>query len=167
VDPRFKRCVDAIVKGDLGLILQLVQEQPNLVHARSSYAHRATLLNLVGANGVEHSRKRQSPANAPATAQALLDLGTDADSTCNAGNAGRAITLYLDVSSEHTAAAGVQADPVEVLCRGGAKPEGLDDESLPLVTAVTGGKRALPSDWCSVARVSTIWFWLPSATWRG
>jgi hypothetical protein len=139
VDPRFERCVDAIVEGDLDLILQLVQEQPNLVHARSSYAHRATLLNYVGANGVEHSRQWQSPANAPAIAQALIDLGADADSTCCAGNSGRATTLYLDVSSEHTAAAGVQADLVEILCRGGAKPDGLDDDSLPLVTAVTWG----------------------------
>jgi hypothetical protein len=140
VDPRFERCVDAIVEGDLALVQQLVEDDPRLVHARSPYAHRATLLNHVGANGVEHSRHWQSPANAPAIAQALIDSGADPDSTCNAGNGGRgATTLYLDVSSVHTAAAGVQAELVEVLCRGGAKPDGLDDDGLPLVTAITWG----------------------------
>jgi hypothetical protein len=43
------------------------------------------------------------------------------------------------VSSCHPANAGVQEALVEELCRGGAKPDGLEDDGLPLWTALTFG----------------------------
>ena len=45
--------------------------------------------------------------------------------------------MTLLVSSAHPAAAGVQAPLVEALCRGGAKPDGPDEDSMPLWTAIS------------------------------
>jgi hypothetical protein len=59
---------------------------------------------------------------------------------CDAYDGGSGQTpLCLLVSSCHLAEAGVQAGLVAGLCRGGADPNGLDDDGLPLWTAITFG----------------------------
>jgi ankyrin repeat protein len=97
-------------------------------------------VHYVAANGVEAHRQWQTPANAVALLRLLLDHGADPDATCDTYKGDSAQTpLCLLVSSAHPAAAGVQADLVTELCRGGADPNGRDDDGLPLWTAITFG----------------------------
>jgi hypothetical protein len=137
VDPMFEAAVDAVVDGELELLQRLLAERPALARVRSTYGHRATLLHYVAANGVEPTKQR-SPRNAPAIARALLDAGAEPDAEC-AAYGGACTTLDLLVSSCHPAESGVQADLVEVLCRAGAKVEGVADDASPLWTALTWG----------------------------
>jgi hypothetical protein len=135
---RFEAAVDAVVNGDLAALERYLREEPGLITARSAYGHRATLLHYIGANGVERAVQR-SPANAAAIARVLLAAGADPNATANFYGSTTATTLGLLVSSCFPAEAGVQADVVEVLCRGGAKPNGIADDGAPLWTAITGG----------------------------
>jgi hypothetical protein len=131
VDPRFEAACDAIVAGDAERLRQLVGREPSLVHARSRFAHHATLLQHVAANGIEVSRQWQSPANAAEIARILLDAGAEPDATCDCYGGGWS-TMDLLVTSGHPAGAGVQGDVVETLCRGGADPNGSRDDGSPL-----------------------------------
>ena len=47
--------------------------------------------------------------------------------------------MGLLLTSAHPAAAGVQADLVEALCKGGVKPGGPQNEGTPLWIAITAG----------------------------
>jgi ankyrin repeat protein len=138
VDRRFEAAADAVVSGDRAALETLVAADPTLVRARSAYGHRATLLHHVAANGVEAARQ-WSPPNAPDIAGVLLAAGADPDAGSNAYGGTCVTTLCLLVSSCHPADANVQADLVDVLCRGGARPDGLEDEGAPLWTAITSG----------------------------
>jgi ankyrin repeat protein len=140
VDPRFEAAVDAIVSGDLEALRALLDTYPMLVRARSPFGHHATLVHYIAANGVEMSRQWQSPRNAVQILRVLLEHGADPDAVCDTYNGGSAQTpLCLLVSSCHPAEAGVQAGLVGELCRGGANANGLDDDGLPLWTAITWG----------------------------
>jgi ankyrin repeat protein len=131
VDPSFEGACDAIVTGDLAALRALLKAQPSLVDARSPFPHHATLLQHVAANGIENHRQWQSPENAVEVAELLLEAGSEPDAPCDAYSGGwTAMTLL--VTSGHPAAAGVQADLVEVLCRHGAKPNGPEDDGAPL-----------------------------------
>ena len=55
VDPHFEAACDAIVLGDADALQELLDRDPSLARARSSFAHRATLLHHVAANGIEHT----------------------------------------------------------------------------------------------------------------
>src|SRR3982751_797969 len=57
----FEAAVDAIVGGDATRLARLLHEHPALVRARSTRAHRATLLHYVSANGVEDFRQKMPP----------------------------------------------------------------------------------------------------------
>lgn len=138
IDPSFEAAVDAIVLGDVDALEALLRAKPALARARSSYGHRATLLHYVAANGVEHTRQR-SPRNAPVVAKLLLDHGAEPDAQSDSYGGSCTTTLELLVSSCHPAEAGVQAELVDVLCRGGANPNGLEDDGAPLWTAITWG----------------------------
>jgi hypothetical protein len=48
----FEAAADAIVTGDVATIKRLLREHPDLIQARSTREHRATLLHYVSANGV-------------------------------------------------------------------------------------------------------------------
>jgi hypothetical protein len=136
IDADFEAAVDAVIHGELSDLQRLLNEAPYLVHARSSYPHHSTLLHHCSANGIEHTRQWQSPATAPDVARALLAAGADPDATCDVyGGGGSTTPLCLLVSSGPPAAAGVQDDLVEVLCKGGANPDGVDG-SRPLWTAI-------------------------------
>ena len=80
----------------------------------------------------------QSPDNAVQVLKLLLERGAEADATCEIYGPSQT-TLCLLVSSSVPAEAGVQAPLVETLCQAGANPNGLDDDGLPLWTAIWFG----------------------------
>jgi ankyrin repeat protein len=97
----------------------------------------------VAANGIEVERQLQSPPNATDIARLLLERGSEPDASCETYGGGRSqTTLCLLVSSAGPAVAGVQAALVEELVRGGALVDGVDDDGLPMLTAITFGYTA-------------------------
>jgi hypothetical protein len=140
VDPHFEAACDAIVFGDADALQELLERDPSLARARSSYAHRATLLHHVAANGIEQHRQwqSQSPSNAVELAQILLAAGADPNALCRSyGDSDDTMGLLL--TSAHPAVAGVQADLVEALCQAGVQPGGPANEGTPLWIAITAG----------------------------
>ena len=138
VDPLFEAAADAIVAGEPDVLAGLINRAPEIVFARSPFGHHATLLQHVAANGIEASRQWQSPSNAVEIARMLLRAGADPNATCDVYG-GQSTALTLLVTSDHPAAAGVQADLVEVICRAGASPNGLGDDGRPLWEAIRSG----------------------------
>ena len=140
VDTRFEAAADAIQWGELAVLHDLLGAHPSLVRMRSPFPHHSTLLHHVAANGIEVERQLESPPNAPAIMLLLLERGAEPDALCDTYGGGRAqTTLVLLVSSCVPAAAGVQSALVEVLVGGGAEVNGLDDDGIPLWTAVSFG----------------------------
>jgi ankyrin repeat protein len=140
VDTRFEAAADAVHAGDLDTLRRLLDARLALVAMRSPFPHRQTLLHHVAANGIEGGRQSPSPANAVDVLRLLLERGADPDAICDSyGGGNGATTLCLLVSSVHPAVAGVQGALVEELCRGGARVNGIDDDGLPLWTAITYG----------------------------
>ena len=115
----FEAAADAIVKGDIATLERLLKQQPDLVRARSSREHRATLLHYVAANGVENYRQI-SPKNAAAITEALLAAGAEVDAEANVYGGG-CTALGLVATSAPPANAGVQIEVIDVLLRHGAK----------------------------------------------
>jgi len=139
-DP-FEAAADAVVNGDLAALESLVRTHPDLVRARSTRVHRATLLHYVAANGVEDFRQK-TPKNAVAIARFLLDAGADVDAVAETYGGGNVqTTMNLLVSSAHPAGAGLQSALVEVLLDHGAKINGVDDDESPIMTALAFGYR--------------------------
>ncbi len=112
-DPGFELAVDAVVLGRLEELERLLTDAPDLVHRRSAYGHRATLLHYTAANGVE-IRRQVVPANAPEVTNRLLEAGADAAATLNAYG-GNPDTLAMLRSSAHPRAAGVASAIERVL----------------------------------------------------
>jgi ankyrin repeat protein len=140
VDTRFEAAADAIHAGDLDTLRRLLDAESVLVRMRSPFPHRQTLLHHVAANGIEVERQGPSPGNAVDILRLLIDRGADPDATCDSyGGGNGATTLCLLVSSAWPAAAGVQAALVEELCGRGARVNGIDDDGLPLWTAISFG----------------------------
>jgi len=140
VDTRFEAAADAVHEGDLGTLRRLLDAEPALVAMRSPFPHKQTLLHHVAANGIETGRQRPSPGNAVDVLRLLLSYGAAPDATCDSyGGGNGATTLCLLVSSVWPAAAGVQAALAEELCHGGARVNGIDDDGLPLWTAILSG----------------------------
>jgi hypothetical protein len=140
VDTRFEAAADAVHAGDVDTLGRLLDAEPTLVAMRSPFPHRQTLLHHLAANGIEVERQLRSPANAVDVLRLLVQRGADPDATCDSyGGGNGATTMCLLVSSAHPAAAGVQATLVEELCRSGARVNGVDDDGLPMWTAVSSG----------------------------
>lgn len=136
----FARPADAIQWGETDVLRGLLDADPALVSARSPFPHEAMLLHHVAANGIEVERQLQSPPNAPEIMRLLLERGAEPDAVCRTyGGGANQTTLYLLVSSVHPATAGVQAQLVDELCRGGAAVNGPDDDGTPLWTAISFG----------------------------
>ncbi len=135
----FAQAVEAVTSGDETGLRALLEAQPGLVRERAPFAHQATLLHYIGANGVEVQR---SPANAPAIARILLEAGAEADALAPVYDT-RAYdtTLCLTVTSVHPYLAGVQADLVDVLADYGARLDGMADDGAPLGCALLFGYR--------------------------
>jgi hypothetical protein len=115
----FERAADAIVIGDVATLQQLLSDQPDLVHTRSSREHGAALLHYVSANGVENYRQ-QTPANIVGVARMLLDAGAEVDAEADVYGGG-ATTLELVVTSAHPRFAGVQNQLADLLLERGAR----------------------------------------------
>lgn len=140
IDAQFEAAADAVVAGALDTLQSLLRRAPYLARQRSAYPHHSTLLHYCVANGSEHTRQWLSPPNAPAISRALLGAGALPDATSDVyGGGSKTTPLCLLVSSSVPAAARVQAPLVAELCQGGANIDGLDDDGLPLWTAITFG----------------------------
>lgn len=135
----FYDAVDAIINGDLETLGSLLEKDPQLIKARSTKEHQATLLHYVSANGVE-DHLQKCPPNAGMVTKHLIDAGADVDAVCNVYGGGDTQTpLNLTASSYHPAAAGVQKDIIQELLKGGAAIEGLGGNGSPLKTAIAFG----------------------------
>ncbi|TDW99752.1 VOC family protein [Dinghuibacter silviterrae] len=145
----FEAAADAVVKGELGLLQELLHAHPQLVFTRSMRWHGATLLHYTGANLVEQYRQ-VSPPNAIRVAEVLLKAGAEVDAVM-----GPCTTLTLVATSIHPHKAGVQIGLLETLLASGASVEGapgasplqaaLDNDRLPaaLWLATHGAKLSL------------------------
>ena len=118
----FERAVEAIVSGGIATLTSLLRDDPDLVHARSTRPHRATLLHYVAANGVEDERQK-TPSNIVEITRVLLDAGAEVDATAEMYGGG-AKTLGLAATSIHPFNAGVLAPLLDVLIERGADVEG-------------------------------------------
>lgn len=116
--PNFEAAADAIVAGDAAALKALLREYPELIRARSTREHRATLLHYVAANGVENDRQK-TPANIVAIAELLLDAGAEVDSEADIYG-GACTTLGLAMTSVHPERAGVQNALMQALLERGA-----------------------------------------------
>jgi ankyrin repeat protein len=123
----FETAVDAVVSGDEETLAALLRADPDLVRARSTREHGATLLHYVSANGVEDVRQK-TPANIVEIAAILLDAGADVNAESNAYG-GRWTTLGLTATSCHPEKAGVQIALMELLLARGAAIDGSDGGS--------------------------------------
>ena len=141
VDPLFEAACDAIVLGDAERLRALLGSKPALIHARSSFAHHATLLHHVACNGIESHRQWQVPAKAPEIAGVLLEAGADPNATCDSYGPGTSLLQLLITSGFSNPA--IQADVVERLCKGGAAMNGPLDDGEPLWAAITCGRAAV------------------------
>jgi ankyrin repeat protein len=115
----FERAADAIVIGDVATLRDLLQNHPDLVHARSSREHGATLLHYISANGVENYRQK-TPVNIVDIARILLDAGADVNAEADVYGGG-ATSLELVVTSAHPRLAGVQNTLADLLLERGAR----------------------------------------------
>jgi len=173
VDANFEVAADALVAGDFVTLAQLIRESPELVRARSSRPHRATLLHYLAANGVEGERQK-SPKNAVEMARLLLNAGAEVDALATMCG-GEQTTMNMLVSSGHPAQAGVQDALLETLLDFGAAIEGVGGS--PLITALAHGCRGAAETLAKrgantenlvaaagLGRLSAATHWLPNAS---
>lgn len=118
---RFEAAADAIANGDAASLRDLLQSDPDLVRARSTRRHNATLLDYVAANGVENYRQK-TPKNVIEIAEMLLTAGAGVDASANVYGGGCA-TLELVATSVHPQKAGVQQELLQKLLDHGASLE--------------------------------------------
>jgi ankyrin repeat protein len=116
---QFESAVDAIVDGDVAGLERLLRANPDLIRARSTRRHHATLLHYVGANGTE---KQRTPRNAVEVAKILLDAGAEVNAVGEMY--GGTTALGLVATSVHPAQAGVQDALMEILLAYGAALKG-------------------------------------------
>ncbi|GJM24367.1 MAG: hypothetical protein DHS20C16_07820 [Phycisphaerae bacterium] len=134
----FEDAVRAIIRGDASELQSLLRAHKELATMRSPRQHRATLPHYISANGVENEHQIVPP-NAVEIAEALFAAGGDAvvDATADTyGGGGGSTPLVALVTSTHPHEAGVQPDLVRVFCKAGANPNGIDDDGLPIMSAL-------------------------------
>ena len=120
---RFEAAADAIITGDVSRLRELLRVHPELVHERSTRAHRAPLLHYVAANGVEDYRQL-SPKNAVEVATMLLDGGAEVDAATEVYGGG-STALGLVATSTPPRRAGVQLPLIDLLLERGAAIDGV------------------------------------------
>jgi ankyrin repeat protein len=133
---KFEAAADAIVAGDEATLKRLLREYPELVRARSTREHRATLLHYVSANGVEDFRQK-TPKNIVKIAEVLLAAGAEVDAGGEMYGGGDT-TLGLAATSIHPEKAGVQIPLMELLLSHGAVLDSRAGESYTKRGAVIG-----------------------------
>ena len=143
---QFESAVQAIITGDAATLTRLLRENPELIRARSTRVHHATLLHYVGANGVEGYHQK-TPKNAVEIAQILLKAGADVDADLDYGSMQRSYpertgstTLGMVATSCHPAAAGVQIPLLDTLLDYGASVNGVPGGWNPLIAALHNGR---------------------------
>src|SRR5262245_13357374 len=114
----FEAAALAIVTGDAATLTRLLREHPELIRARSTREHRATLLHYVSANGVENYRQ-VSPKNIAEITRILVDAGAEVEAEADVYGGG-CTALGLVATSEPPAAAGVQLQVIDALLDHGA-----------------------------------------------
>ena len=119
---RFETAAQAVISGDLPVLRSMLQEHPDLVTARSTRRHHATLLHYLAANGVENGRQR-TPENALEVGRLLLEAGAEVDALADMYDA-RCTTMSMLISSTPPAEAGLQTALAELLLDQGAALEG-------------------------------------------
>ncbi|AMV22477.1 hypothetical protein [Planctomyces sp. SH-PL14] len=112
-DADFELAVDTLLRGDVETLRVLLAGDPRLIHRRSRYGHRSTLLHYVGSNGVETYRQRV-PLNLAEITRLLVEAGADVNAPANMYGGG-STTLGLLATSDHPAKAGVTDDVRKVL----------------------------------------------------
>ena len=117
----FEAAAEAIVRGDEATLKELLKRSPDLIRARSSREHNATLLHYISANGVEGYRQK-SPPNAARMTKILLDAGADVEAEADVYGGG-CTALGLVATSTPPREAGVQIPVMEVLLAHGAQIE--------------------------------------------
>jgi ankyrin repeat protein len=143
---QFESAAEAIITGDAAKLRTLLRANPGLIRARSTRAHRATLLHYVGANAVEGYRQK-SPKNAVRIAEILLGAGAEVDADLDYGRMRKrypertgSTTLGMVATSCHPAAAGVQIPLLDLLIKHGARVDGFPGAWSPLVAALHNGR---------------------------
>jgi ankyrin repeat protein len=135
---RFETAVEAVVSGDAEKLRSMLRENPELVRARSSRRHHATLLHYIAANGVEGQRQK-TPPNALEIARILLDAGAEPDALADMYE-NKCTTMSMLVSSAHPHIAGLQGALAETLLDYGAELEGPGSNwQSSVMTALTFG----------------------------
>ena len=145
-ESQFEAAVETIVTGDAPFLERLLRENPELIRARSTREHRATLLHYVAANGVEGYRQK-TPKNIAKIAEILLRAGAEVDAEANVYGGG-ATALGLAATSVHPERAGVQIALLETLLNHGAQINrpGSGGNRHPIITACLANGRALAAE---------------------
>src|SRR5262249_16363424 len=144
---QFEAAVEAIIDGDLVTLKRLLRANPELIRARSTREHHATLLHYVGANAVEHYRQK-APKNAVKVARTLLKASAEVDADLGYGPAMRrrypermgSTTLGMVATSVWPVLSGVQIPLMKVLLDGGASVDGLPGKWKPVIAALHNGR---------------------------
>jgi ankyrin repeat protein len=132
--------VEAVVSGNSGELGALLSENPDLIRARSTRRHHATLLHYVAANGVEGERQK-TPVNAVEVARMLLEAGAEVDALADMYD-NQCTTMSMLVSSAHPNKAGLQVALAETLLDYGAALDGPGTSwQSAVMTALTFGYR--------------------------
>jgi len=117
----FEAAVDALIAGDAPALQAMLREDPELIRARSTRPHHATLLHYTGTNGVEHERQKYPP-NAVEMLKLLLAAGAEVDAEADLYGGG-ATTFGLVATSVHPVKAGIMIPMLETLLEAGASIE--------------------------------------------
>jgi ankyrin repeat protein len=134
----FELAADAIVNGDTARLERVLREHPDLIRARSTRRHQATLLHYISANGVEGYRQK-TPNNIWQIAELLLRAGADVNAVADVY--GGSTTLALVATSLHPERAGAQNALLQLLLDRGATLDPVACSAKLIVTACLANGR--------------------------
>ena len=126
----FEQAAAAIVTGDIAVLEKLLRENPDLIRARSTRQHEATLLHYVSANGVEGYRQK-TPKNIVRITTLLLQSGAEVNAVADVY--GGSMTLALVATSIHPERVRVQEALMQLLLDHGANIDSANSPAGPLI----------------------------------
>jgi Ankyrin repeats (3 copies) len=135
----FEQAAAAIVTGDIAVLEKLLRENPDLIRARSTRQHQATLLHYVSANGVEGYRQK-TPKNIVRITTLLLQSGAEVNAIAEVY--GGSTTLALVATSVHPERARVQEALMQLLLDHGANIDSANLPAGPLINICLANGRA-------------------------
>jgi hypothetical protein len=151
---QLEAAADAVIRGDSKTLKRLLRDDPQLVRARSTREHRATLLHYVSANGVEGYRQK-TPANIVEIAELLLKAGAEVDAEADVYGGG-ATALGLVATSVHPYRAGVQNPLMQLLLDHGAEIDhktSAKDQHASFIEITQVSKLASGEGWLAPAQI--------------